>query len=413
MTDTNILPSAKPEPLFSLDLGANGGIFAPTSLEDLNSWIALELNFWNWAQQRSFGGHDGPLRDAIQYIQRVLSAVQQAQHHRSTGSDQYHQQIEACRSYVHEAFATRRLPHSSTPLARRVEALRAEVSDRAASYFVATQINPLSHPGSYQAQDLDSWRGMVEGVLERFQIASVVPSGRSRAADESFELLRTKAEHIVGEKNKALEALHRDYLVLAEAVRQTADEQTRGFDSAQTERRGVFEAREEAHQQAMEDLRKTFREELALRAPADYWDKKRSGHRLWASVTGALSFLGIGSAAGGLGWQIHEVLVNTPRGATPEPWRLAVLALIGVFSVWALRLLVRMFLSHLHLLADAGERVVMVRTYLSLLEGDRLASKDDRQLILQALFRPASDGLVKDEGVPFSLAEMLTRTGRP
>ena len=55
----------------------------------------------------------------------------------------------------------------------------------------------------------------------------------------------------------------------------------------------------------------------------------------------------------------------------------------------------------------------MARTYLSLLEGDRLASKEDRQLILQALFRPASDGIVKDEGVPFSLAEVLTRTGKP
>ena len=86
---------------------------------------------------------------------------------------------------------------------------------------------------------------------------------------------------------------------------------------------------------------------------------------------------------------------------------------MGVFAVWGVRLVVRMFLSHLHLASDAAERVVMTRTYLSLLEGDRLSSKEDRQLILQALFRPASDGIVKDEGVPFSLAEVLTRTGKP
>jgi hypothetical protein len=55
----------------------------------------------------------------------------------------------------------------------------------------------------------------------------------------------------------------------------------------------------------------------------------------------------------------------------------------------------------------------MTHTYLSLMEGDQLTSKEDRQLILQALFRPASDGIVKDEGVPFSLAEVLTRTGKP
>ncbi len=69
--------------------------------------------------------------------------------------------------------------------------------------------------------------------------------------------------------------------------------------------------------------------------------------------------------------------------------------------------------GHLHLLTDAGERVVMVQTYLSLTEGDHLASKEDRQLILQVLFRPAADGIVKDEGMPFSLAEAFTRTGEP
>jgi hypothetical protein len=54
----------------------------------------------------------------------------------------------------------------------------------------------------------------------------------------------------------------------------------------------------------------------------------------------------------------------------------------------------------------------MARTYLSLLEGDRLASKEDRQLILQALFRPTSDGIVKDEGIPPSALEFLTRQSK-
>lgn len=216
----------------------------------------------------------------------------------------------------------------------------------------------------------------------------------------------------MGEKGLAYEALHRDYLGLAEAIRQVAQEHAQSFSMAQGERSEAFTTLKHEHEQAMEALRKTFREELALRAPAQYWVEKRKGHRLWAGVTGFLSFLGIGSAAVGLGWQIHDLLQNTPANTQPETWRLAVLALIGVFSVWALRLLVRMFLSHLHLLTDAGERVVMVQTYLSLLEGDHLTSKEDRQLILHALFRPASDGIVKDEGVPFSLAEMLTRTGK-
>jgi hypothetical protein len=68
-----------------------------------------------------------------------------------------------------------------------------------------------------------------------------------------------------------------------------------------------------------------------------------------------------------------------------------------------------MFLSHLHLATDAGERVVMVKTYLSLIEGQGIASDGHRQLILQALFRPAADGIVKDEGIPPTVLELLTR----
>jgi hypothetical protein len=54
----------------------------------------------------------------------------------------------------------------------------------------------------------------------------------------------------------------------------------------------------------------------------------------------------------------------------------------------------------------------MARTSLPLLEGDRLASKEDRQLILQAAFSPTSDGIVEDEGIPPSALEFLTRPSR-
>jgi hypothetical protein len=162
----------------------------------------------------------------------------------------------------------------------------------------------------------------------------------------------------------------------------------------------------------MENLRKTFREEIALRAPASYWEDKRKGHERMSKITGVLSFGGIAGAAGVLGWLIHDLLRTVVPNTAPEAWRVAMLVLIGLFAVWGVRLVVRMFLSHLHLATDASERVVMARTYLSLIEGDRLASKEDRQLILQALFRPTADGIVKDEGIPPSMLEFLTRQSK-
>ncbi|ODS98666.1 MAG: hypothetical protein ABS56_03935 [Lautropia sp. SCN 69-89] len=236
--------------------------------------------------------------------------------------------------------------------------------------------------------------------------------GRKQAAEQSFEQLRTKAEQLVNEKTETYEALHRDYDALARTIRVAESDQSTKFNDAQTSRHDEFDKLRGKHAEDMESLRKTFREEIALRAPAEYWEKKRVGHRNLAWVTGIASFAGIAIAAAVLGSQVHELLQGTAPNASPESWRIGILVIIAIFLVWGVRLFVRMFLSHLHLLTDSGERVVMVQTYLSLLEGDRLASKEDRQLILQALFRPASDGIVKDEGLPTSLAEALTRAPR-
>jgi Family of unknown function (DUF6161) len=406
-------PPAKAAPLFTLDLGDNGGRLAPTDHAELVRWIQTEQNFWIWIQQQSFGSHENLQREALGQFNEALNCAQQSQQHFQSNPQHSQQQLDICRDRIQQALLQRKLPHSSTPLAKRVDAYRKEAGEQAASYFLAVGMNPATSRVQIQATEFAAWRGVVEGLLERFQMPQTAAKGKKAAAEQSLDQLRAKTEQLLGEKTEAYDALHREYQSLAESIRSAAATQASGFESAQGQRESDFDKLKVDHERAMEALRKTFREELALRAPAEYWKTKRDGHHKWAWVTGTVSFSAIGGAAAVLGWQVHDLLVKTPAGAVPDTWRLAVLALIGVFTVWALRLVVRMFLSHLHLLTDAGERVVMVQTYLSLLEGDRLTSKEDRQLILQALFRPAADGIVKDEGVPFSLAEALTRSGKP
>lgn len=413
MSETATSPPAKAPPLFNLDLKENGGLFAPTDHGELIRWIQTEQNFWIWIQQRNYGNHENFQREALSRLNEALNAAQQSQQHIQSNAQHSQQQLDLACDRIQQAFQQRKLPHSSTPIAKRVDAYRKEAGDQAASYFLAVNMGVGNNQPQFQAVDLPSWRGLLEGMLERFHMPQASAKGKKAAAEQSFDQLRAKAEQLLGEKTDAYDTLHREYQSLAESIRSAAGTQALGFESAQDQRQSEFDQLKAEHEKAMEALRKTFREELALRAPAEYWSKKRDGHLKWAWVTGGASFIGIGGAAAGLGWQIHALLNKTPAGIVPETWRLAVLALVGVFTVWALRLVVRMFLSHLHLLTDAGERVVMVHTYLSLLEGDHLTSKEDRQLILQALFRPASDGIVKDEGVPFSLAEALTRSGKP
>jgi hypothetical protein len=412
LSEITTTPPAKAAPLFTLDLADNGGRLAPTDHAELIRWLQMEQNFWIWVQQHNFGSHESIQREALGQINEALNFAQQSQQHIQSSPQHSQQQLDVSRDRIQQTFLHRKLPHSSTPLAKRVDAYRKEAGEQAASYFLAVGMNPATSRSQIQATEFAAWRGIFEGLLERFQVPQAGAKAKKAAAEQSLDQLRGKTEQLLGEKTEAYDALHREYQSLAESIRSAAATQASGFESSQGQRQSDFDQLKAEHEKAMEALRKTFREELALRAPAEYWKAKRDGHFKWARVAGGVSFIGIGGAAAGLGWQVHDLLVKTPASTVPETWRLGVLALIGVFTVWALRLVVRMFLSHLHLLTDAGERVVMVQTYLSLLEGDHLSSKEDRQLILQALFRPAADGIVKDEGVPFSLAEALTRSGK-
>lgn len=412
MTAPAVLPEPRPEPLFCVDLLDNGGLVAPATLAEATSWMQHEQGFWSWLQGGGRGGnHDQGLKQTLNQLSQALNNANQAPQYKDSNPQHYQAQLAAIASTLHEVFLRQRLPHSSTPLAKRIEAYRKEAGDHAASFFASVFVPP-QQGHHFQPQELVGWRGLTEGLIDRFSISSAPQKGRKQAAEQSFEQLRTKAESLLGEKTTAYDALHREYAGLAASITTVAAEQKTAFEATQVKRDGEFEKLVGDHKQEMENLRKTFREEIALRAPASYWEDKRKGHERMSKITGALSFGGIAGAAGVLGWLIHDLLRTAAPNTAPEAWRVAMLVLIGLFAVWGVRLVVRMFLSHLHLATDASERVVMARTYLSLIEGDRLASKEDRQLILQALFRPTADGIVKDEGIPPSMLEFLTRQSK-
>ena len=397
------------EALFVLDLGGNGGLVAPASLDDLEDWVKREASQWSWLDSADVrGNHDQGLRNAIGQLSQAAEYVRTARQRERSDKESASGLVTAARDTLKDLYLKRGFPHSDSPVGIRIAAYRQHAGDHAGHFYAAVFVPPATGH-HFQPQALEGWRGLAEGLAERFRIADEASSGRAQAVEEAFERLRVKAETLVSEKSLVYDELHRNYASVADSIQSTANRHASEFDDAQVDRNSAFKTLEEAHRDGMESLRKTFREEIALRAPAEYWESKRAGHVRLSWITGVLSFGGIAGATALLWQLVHDLLGKAAAGAAPEAWRIALLALVGVFAVWAVRLVVRMFLSQLHLSTDAAERVVMVRTYLSLLEGDRLAGKDDRQLILQTLFRPASDGIVKDEGLPPSMFEFLTR----
>ena len=92
----------------------------------------------------------------------------------------------------------------------------------------------------------------------------------------------------------------------------------------------------------------------------------------------------------------YELLRET---VTQVPlWKVSVMIAISTAGIWLTRLSAKIFISNLHLRTDADERVTKIQTYLALLREGNGPKENERQLILQTLFRPSSTGFIKDDG---------------
>lgn len=68
--------------------------------------------------------------------------------------------------------------------------------------------------------------------------------------------------------------------------------------------------------------------------------------------------------------------------------------------LWVMRLMVKNYLANEHLRIDAMSRSSMAETYIALIKEGAATADGDRAIVLASLFRPVTDGLVKDDGPP-------------
>ncbi|MBI3524323.1 MAG: hypothetical protein HY066_07300 [Betaproteobacteria bacterium] len=411
------------QPYFSADFGEHGGRFDWMSHDEIVGWIGQLQNQWIWVGQQQHNPTRSAWQTIVDNLNRATQALTHANNHRNQGQvPQADAQLESARSTL-ESFI-RSNPWLLPNNARRsfVESLRDSGQPLDAALIVAywMQQDLNGAPIKSVVIGLLQWELYERGIKDRMKTEN---ASLKRLAGEMQTTL-TEYEEAERTQTTRFEDLH------AQLTDQSATQQNT-FDTTQQNRDTEWKKQIDDTQAELNRLKETYDKHMALAAPVEYWDGKRKKHgrwTIWSFITIVICMLsfgyllhtelqGVGQAV--MASKVAPSAANTQQAVastqslveSAATWRLGSFILLATLGFWFIRLLVRVFLSNLHLENDAAERVTMAKTYLALIRDDALPRGENINTVLAALFRPTGDGIVKDEGLPPTAMEWITKLG--
>lgn len=272
--------AARPPALFVLELSANGGTLAPTSVDDLLMWVQAEVLAWQWLSQANNQSPANlkvaaewarkPLVQADTAIRTLIASIDKTS---NTAVEVHLQKIQ---SLLRDAFIARCLPHTTSPQGKRLANLASDPSVAVGYTFgvVASDHQQLLSQG-----DANVWRGFLMGLQDRY---GVITDADARLANEKKALsdLRAKAEGAITQGGLAVDGLHRRYEALVASIVETGAQQKQDFQALLGSVNEKHEKAQDAYESDMNDLRRAFKEAMALRGPVNYWRRKARKHRV-------------------------------------------------------------------------------------------------------------------------------------
>ncbi len=405
--------SKKTEPYLSLDFGEDGGFIDLMSFDEVRQWGAQILADWNWVSSVN----NNPAQQAWGLIERPLSnainSIQQSQHYQNQNQEQQAAEMIRSAKLNLEGLIKPNPWIVAGGIKDFLLAIKTEYGAEEASILVAHLLSrdlngaPLAKVVSAMMR----WEFYVRGIKDRFK----TENASLKKLVGTLQASITKYEKLGREKSDAFDELN------VRISDESADYKQR-FEEAQQLRDQEWKSEIDAARAELQRLNETYDQYMTVAAPVDYWEEKRKKHSRWAKGT----FVAVISTILLIGWFLSNKLekvfnvsvsVNPQADMTPlglliqssSLWHIGTFILLTTLSLWVVRIIVRIFLSHTHLENDAAERVTMAKTYLALIRDGALNNKENIGTVLAALFRPTGDGIVKDEGLPPSAMEWLTK----
>ena len=395
----------KPEPILKGDLGENGGKFVFTSFEEAQQWVLKERQFWQWFPNEA--RNDRHLQDLWNRITNLISQVEQDLNkgapHKADPTWKGHSTELSQRILSTYSGSKNALPHSKSAKAKLIEELRV-VAPTSAAYATAYFMGSNSQPVQAIA-----FRGLFEAFL--FDEGLLAKGARENANAEIRALrdLRTEWDNSVGSFRTDSTILHNQFVDAKNKADTLLTEQGTAHGELVKGHGEAFAKAVEEGKTKLKEIGDAYNSFMVLQAPVTYWEGEQTRHQGLADKYGMRSAVFGVVVMAAVAFTVWLVVGDeTAIGKIPL-WRIGALIAIVTGVIWIERILVRMYLSHAHLATDAGERVAMAKTYLALVSDGKVTDDKDRRVILDALFRKATTGIVKDDGAPPSIFEAITR----
>lgn len=412
--------SENTQPFMTVDFGEHGGIFKWMTHNDATQWISDLQSQWQWVG--GVGYNVSHIWNKLSTpLSSSLSNIQQALTYRNQGQPQAADaQIASATSILEEHIRNFPWLLPKNPQRNFVEELRDSGKPLESALIVChwMGVDMSSAPIKQVVSALLQWELYDRGIKDRVKTES---AALKRLVGEIQSTLTQYAEN---ERNQSVrfDELH------SQITEQFKNQQVI-FEATQETRDINWKTQLDVSKGELETLKDTYDQHMALAAPVEYWETKRKKHRLLSIVS--LMAVIFGMFAGGCFLHAELKTVGDAITAAKAPsaadvgvktietfadaattWHLGSIILLATLTFWFIRLLVRIFLSNMHLENDAAERVTMAKTYLAMIRDDALPRGENINTVLAALFRPSGDGIVKDEGIPPSTLEWFTKLGR-
>ncbi len=384
----------------SFKLSIPGGeVISFESHEQVADWIEGELAAWNDLEEvKTIFGNTSV--DAVgRQMVRFLNVSKNLTDIRSQPNEEsFYNSLEANLELISQGHGV----VSTSPIGRKILNLVPTEPEKAMALLIWQF--PDVNVAARQIENLGPLlKAMIDVRLDQREGLGDVSAETAALAD-----LREKWEQNFAEIRDSQNDLEREFESWASVTQAAAVDRIRRAKRLARNVVGRFRKVRDEQIDQMAAIRESFRAELSLREPANYWTTKARWH-LGGALLGFLGLIGATFLIVAFVILGPEFLLSEEVTSRLKYGSALLIAFPALALFWIMKALSRIFVSNLQLLGDARLRSAMVTTFVSLMENPKnQMTEEDRILILQALFRPAGTE-AQDESPPNWFDVLLRR----